>query len=37
MTNPFSDEYAQSLDAADPLRAFRGQFHLPLHEGEPQA
>lgn len=37
MTDPYSDEYAQSLDAADPLRRFRDEFHLPLHEGAPQA
>src|SRR6218665_2076683 len=37
MTDPYSDEYAQSLDAADPLRHFRDEFHLPLHDGKPQA
>ena len=37
MSKLFSDEYAQVLDAADPLRAFRDEFHLPLHDGKPQA
>ncbi|WP_256646983.1 kynureninase [Thermomonas paludicola] len=37
MTDPFTDTYAQSLDAADPLRHFRDEFHLPLHDGTPQA
>jgi kynureninase len=27
---------AERLDAADPLREFRDQFHLPLHNGQPQ-
>jgi hypothetical protein len=26
-----------SRDAADPLRDFRDEFHLPLHDGKPQA
>jgi kynureninase len=34
---PFSDEYAAARDAADPLRAFRDEFHLPLHDGAQQA
>ncbi|TXH67723.1 MAG: kynureninase [Lysobacteraceae bacterium] len=29
--------YAQSQDAADPLRDFREQFHLPHHEGAEMA
>ena len=33
----FTDEYARIRDAADPLRAFRDEFHLPLHDGKPQA
>ena len=33
----FTDEYAAAQDAADPLRHFRDEFHLPLHEGTPQA
>ena len=37
MTDLFTDIYAQSLDAADPLRHFRDEFHLPLHDGRPQA
>ena len=37
MTDVFSDAYAQSRDAADPLRGFRDEFHLPLHDGAPQA
>ena len=27
--------YAQALDAADPLRAFRDEFHFPQHQGRP--
>ena len=27
--------FAQARDAADPLRAFRNEFHFPLHEGKP--
>jgi kynureninase len=26
--------YAQEQDAKDPLKGFRDQFHIPLHEGE---
>ncbi|MFN3311069.1 MAG: kynureninase [Thermomonas sp.] len=37
MTDLFSDAHAAALDAADPLRGFRDEFHLPLHEGAPQA
>lgn len=37
MTELFTDAYASAQDAADPLRAFRNEFHLPLHEGKPQA
>lgn len=37
MTDLFSDAYAHSRDAADPLRGFRDEFHLPLHDGKPQA
>ena len=37
MTDLHSDEYVATLDAADPLRAFRDEFHLPLHDGKPQA
>jgi len=37
MTDVFSDAYAHSRDAADPLRGFRDEFHLPLHDGAPQA
>lgn len=37
MTDVFSDANAQSRDAADPLRGFRDEFHLPLHDGRPQA
>lgn len=32
-----SDAHAQARDAADPLRGFRDEFHLPLHDGAPQA
>src|SRR5207342_2743708 len=37
MSELFSDAHAQAIDATDPLRAFRDEFHLPLHDGEPQA
>jgi kynureninase len=37
MTDLHTDEYALTLDAADPLRGFRDEFHLPLHDGAPQA
>ncbi|WP_374554463.1 kynureninase [Thermomonas sp.] len=37
MTDLFSDAHAAALDAADPLRGFRDEFHLPLHDGAPQA
>ena len=37
MTELFTDVHAAALDAADPLRAFRDEFHLPLHDGKPQA
>jgi len=38
MTDPFFDPaWAQAQDAADPLRGFRDQFHIPLHDGAPQA
>ncbi|HWS76784.1 MAG TPA: kynureninase [Thermomonas sp.] len=33
----FTDEYAAARYAADPLRGFRDEFHLPLHDGAPQA
>jgi kynureninase len=29
-------DLAAELDAADPLRAFRNEFHIPLHDGEEQ-
>ncbi|MDE2380908.1 MAG: kynureninase [Xanthomonadaceae bacterium] len=37
MTELFTDHHASTLDAADPLRHFRDEFHLPLHDGAPQA
>ena len=37
MTALFTDNHAASLDAADPLRGFRDEFHLPLHDGKPLA
>jgi len=37
MTHLFTDEHALALDAAEPLRNFRDEFHLPLHDGAPQA
>ena len=37
MTDFFSDEYARSQDATDPLRAFRDEFLVPRHDGIDQA
>jgi kynureninase len=37
MTDLFTDEYALARDAADPLSALRGEFHMPRHEGVEQA
>ena len=37
MTGLFSDSYAHAQDAADPLRAMRDEFHIPLHDGREQA
>ncbi len=37
MTDLYSADHAAALDAADPLRGFREEFHLPLHDGAPQA
>src|SRR5690606_40466666 len=37
MTDLFSDDYALALDAADPLSALRGEFHLPRHGEAEQA
>ncbi len=31
-----SEAHALALDAADPLRAFRDQFHIPTHDGAAQ-
>lgn len=36
MTDLFSAEHAQGLDAADSLRAYRGEFLIPKHEGREQ-
>ncbi|MFS8138010.1 MAG: kynureninase [Thermomonas sp.] len=36
MTDLFSDDYAAEQDAADPLRHFRSEFHLPQHDGGDQ-
>jgi kynureninase len=33
----FTDEYARTQDAADPLRTLRDEFHIPLHAGAEQA
>lgn len=33
----FDIDYARARDAADPLRDFRDEFLIPLHEGAPQA
>ena len=36
MTSSGDEEFAQQLDAVDPLRSFRDRFHLPLgNNGEP--
>ena len=32
-----SDQHAAAQDAADPLRAFRDEFHIPKHDGADQA
>jgi kynureninase len=37
MNDLYSEAHASALDAADPLRGFRDEFHLPLHDGAPQA
>ena len=37
MTDLYSDAHAAKLDAADPLRAFRDEFLIPPHDGEPMA
>ena len=37
MIELYTDHHASALDATDPLRHFRDEFHLPLHEGAPQA
>ena len=37
MSELLTDAYALAQDAADPLRHFRDDFHLPLHNGAPQA
>jgi kynureninase len=34
MNQEFSLEYARALDAQDPLKAFREQFHIPKHNGK---
>jgi kynureninase len=34
MSQEFSLEYASAMDAQDPLKAFRDQFHFPKHKGE---
>ena len=33
----FTDDHTRALDAADPLRGFRDEFHLPMHDAQPQA
>ena len=37
MSMPATDEHARALDAADPLSALRGEFHLPRHGDAEQA
>ncbi|MCC8363411.1 kynureninase [Lysobacter sp. A6] len=36
-SNLFDADRARALDAADPLRDFRNEFHIPVHAGAPQA
>ncbi|MFT3805479.1 kynureninase [Arenimonas sp.] len=36
MTDLFSADHAQGLDASDPLRAFRDEFLIPKHAGREQ-
>ncbi|NUS61936.1 MAG: kynureninase, partial [Lysobacter sp.] len=36
-TTLFDVDRARALDAADPLRDFRNEFHIPVHDGAPQA
>jgi kynureninase len=36
MTDPYSEQHALALDAADPLRGFREQFHIPIHNAGEQ-
>ena len=36
MSALFSAEYAQALDAADPLAGFRDEFHIPPHDAGEQ-
>ena len=31
-----SPAYAERMDQADPLKAFRDEFHFPVHDGKPQ-
>src|SRR6187402_1403956 len=37
MNEVFSETYGQAQDAADPLRIFRDEFHIPQHDGANQA
>ena len=38
MSNDIFDiDYARAQDAADPLRGFRDEFLIPMHEGRQQA
>ena len=32
-----SNDHANALDAADPLPTLRAEFHIPVHNGKPQA
>jgi kynureninase len=36
MSDLFNDDYANAHDAADPLRHFRSEFHLPQHDDRDQ-
>src|SRR5690606_37995396 len=37
MPEPYSEDHARALDAADPLRRLRDEFLVPRHEGGEQA
>lgn len=37
MSDLYSNDYADTQDAGDPLRSLRNAFHIPLHDGVEQA